>query len=73
MFTVAAAASKDEPAQNGDVVVPADGRPALWAARAWMDDRLTLGQARDADVQEAAEDQAEDEADNYVQDERDHD
>jgi len=57
LFAVAAVAPEEEPAQEGDVVVPADRRSALWAAGTRVDDRLTIRYARDADVQEAAEDE----------------
>jgi len=59
LATVAAAAAEDDPAEDRDVVECADGRAAAGTARAWEDDGFVAGQAGDADVEEAAEGEAE--------------
>ncbi len=57
-FAIAAAASKDEPTQNWNVVVPADrSLRTVGSASAGVTIDSCLGQARDADVQKAAEEQ----------------
>ena len=50
--------AQEYPAQQRDVVVPADRRVAVGAVRAGLAEAPVVGQARDADVQEAAEEQA---------------
>ena len=51
----AAAAAEHEVAQHGNVVVPANRRPARRAPRAGRDDRLARRQPPDADVEKAAD------------------
>jgi len=60
LMAMAAAGAQENPAQEGKVVEGADGRAATRAAGARADDRLVARQARDADVEEAAEGEAED-------------
>ncbi len=59
---VAATAAEQQPAEQRDVVVPADEAAALRAARTRSDDAFAVRKTRDADVEEAAEEQAEQEA-----------
>ena len=56
LSAVAATASEREPAQERNVVVPANGCAALRTAGTRVDYRFSLWDARDTDVQEAAED-----------------
>jgi hypothetical protein len=55
---MAAAAAEKNPAEDGDVVTGADGRGATRTAGARADDGFVTGQAGDADVEEAAEGEA---------------
>lgn len=57
---MSAAAAEKNPAEDGDVVAGPDHRPAARAVGAWADDGFVARQARDADVEAAAEGQAED-------------
>jgi hypothetical protein len=59
LAAVAAASAEKNPAEDGDVVEGADGRGAVRAAGARADDGFVTGQAGDADVEEAAEGEAE--------------
>ena len=61
-FAIAAARAQQKPAQQRDVVIPADGVGAMRAPRAGMNDRLVRGEARDADVEEAAEEETDKES-----------
>jgi hypothetical protein len=61
-MAVTAAAVKKNPAQDRDVVEGADGCAAAGATRARADDRFVAGQARDADVEKAAEGKAEEDS-----------
>jgi len=58
---VAAFAAEEEPTEDGDVVVRLDGGLAARAARGRVDDGEALGNAGDANVEEAANDDAEEE------------
>lgn len=60
LAAAAAAATEKNPAEDGDVVAGADHRAATGAVRTRVDDGLVARQARDADVEEAAEGEAED-------------
>ena len=55
---IAAFAPQQQPTQDGDVVVGPDGHPATRAMRGGGNDRNSFRNARDADIQEAADDQA---------------
>src|SRR6266478_7765180 len=59
-FTIAAAASEDEPAKDGDVVVPADRGLAVGTAGTRFDDGLSLWDAGDADIEKTAEEKPND-------------
>ena len=59
LMAVAAASAQQNPAQDGQIVTSADRRAAAGTARPRMDDRLMTRQAGDADVEEAAEGEAE--------------
>jgi hypothetical protein len=69
LVAIAAVAAEKDPAKNGNVVVGADGRGATRAAGARADDGFVTRQAGDADVEEAAEGEAEE--DDEDGDERD--
>ena len=56
-----ASPSQEKIAEDGNVLIPANGRPARRTARGGMDDRLAGRDAVDADVEEGADDGAEDE------------
>ena len=58
---MAAAGAEDDPAQERDVVVPGDCLLAVRAVGAGLTDAAVVRQAGDADVQETAEEQAEEE------------
>ena len=52
-------AAKEQPAEDGDVVVGLDRLEAARAARAWGNNGDTFRNAMDTDIQEAADDDAE--------------
>jgi hypothetical protein len=54
LMAVAAAASKKNPAQNGNVVIPADRDSALGTPGTRLYDGFMLRKTRDADVEETA-------------------
>ena len=56
----AAVPAQQQPGEDRDVVVGLDRRAAARAVRGRFDERLVAGQAVDDDVQERAEDRAED-------------
>ena len=58
MTTIAA---EEEPTEDGDIVVGLDGGFAARAAGGGADDGESFGDARDANIQEAANDNAEEE------------
>ena len=58
---MAAAPAKDQVAEYGDVVVPGNALAATHAVRARLDDAAIARPAVDADVQEAAYQEAEEE------------
>ena len=54
MFTVTAAASKDKPTDERDIVVPMDRGAAVRAVGTGLNDGFALGEPRNADVQKTA-------------------
>lgn len=62
-FAVSAAATEQKPTQERDVVVPANGVTTPWAVGARVDDGFAGGNARDTDIEKAAEQEADGEAD----------
>ena len=58
-FALAAAAGQQQPAHDRDIVVRLDWLAARWAVRWRQHDRFRKRYAQDADVQKAADDQAE--------------
>ena len=61
MFAATAASAEEDPAEERDVFKGRDGPLALGAAGARADDGLVEGQAGDANVEEAAEDESDEE------------
>src|SRR5258708_1728438 len=64
---VTAFAAQNQPAEDGNVVVRLDRIEAAWAPGAWRNDGDAFRNARDANIQEAADDDAEEK-----KEERDH-
>ena len=62
-MAVAASATKKEPAEQGDVVVGPYGTQTIGATRAGRHDGRALGNPRNADVEEAADDESKEEND----------
>ena len=58
LLAVAAAGAEEDPAEEGDVVVPADGGEAVGAVRTRLADTAMPWQSRDTHIQEAAKEQA---------------
>src|SRR6266567_1002609 len=58
----AAPGAQGQPRHDRDVVVPADGGAAFRARGRWVHDAALHGQARDHDIEEAPDDEAEDQA-----------
>ena len=59
LLAVAATGTEKKPAEEGDVVVPGDGVETVGAVRARLAEAAVVGQTRDADVEKAAEEKAE--------------
>ena len=58
-MAIAAFAAQDQPAYDGNIIVGLDRAAATRATRTRRNDRLTRRDARDADVQKAADDESE--------------
>ena len=69
LLAVAAARAKTDPAEEGDVVVPGDGVETVRAVRARLAQAAVVGQAGDADIEKASEEQAEEKG-GQLEDER---
>ncbi len=71
-LAVPAMRAQDEPTEERDVVIPADGVGAVRTIRVGVDDGLMLRQSGDADVQKTAHEQSKDEGNKFEDNGRAH-
>jgi len=65
-MAVATAASQEDPAKKRNVVVPANGSGTLGTAGTRVNNGLSFGKARDADIEKTAEEKSKDECENCI-------